>query len=102
MAKKTKKQELRFDAHLNCGQVHEIASRICDERTNQMAKELVDYYIDINHADHIRNNEVVYQKLLEKVKDRIRVSFKDSDAIYTNVLNADYDIRRGSGNGYYV
>lgn len=102
MAKKKKEPVLRFDAHLTCGEVHKMASRICDERTDQMAKEMVDAYIDINHADHIRNNEVVYQKLLDVVKRMMRVSLDKSDSIYVSVINADYDIRCGHGNGMYI
>jgi len=102
MAKKKKEPVLRFDAHLTCGEVHKMASRICDERTDQMAKEMVDAYIDINHADHIRSNEVVYQKLLDVVKRMMRVSFGKSNSIYVSVINADYDIRCGHGNGTYI
>lgn len=102
MAKKTKKPALRFDASLTFGEVHKMASRICDERTDQMAKELVDAYIDVNHADHIRNNEVVYDKLLDVVKRMMRVSLDKSDRIYVSVINADYDIRCGHGNGMYI
>lgn len=102
MAKKQKKQELRFDANITCGEVHKIASRICNERINQMAKDLVDAYININHADHIRNNEVVYEKLMNRVKKRMTIGFEEANAIYVNVINADYDIRNGNGNGYYV
>ena len=102
MAKKTKKQELRFDAHLNIGQVASIASSICDERTDQMAVELVDKYIALNHADHIRLNEVVYNKLLDVVKSKLRVNTKMSEGIYTNIINADYDIRCGYGNGRFI
>jgi hypothetical protein len=102
MARKTKKPALRFDASLTCGEVHKMASRICDERTDQMTKELVDAYIDVNHADHIRNNEVVYQKLLDVVKRMMRVSLDKSDSIYVSVINADYDIRCGHGNGMYI
>lgn len=100
MAKK--KLELRWDGSLTCGEIHKIASRICDERTDQMAREMVDAYIDINHADHIRNNEVVYNKLLDVVKRMMRVSFDTSDNIYVSVSNADYDIRRGHGKGRYI
>ena len=102
MAKKKKEPVLRFDAHLTCREVHKMASRICDKRTDQMAKEMVDAYIDINHADHIRNNEVVYQKLLDVVKRMMRVSLDKSDSIYVSVINADYDIRYGHGNGMYI
>ena len=79
-----------------------MASRICDERTDQMAKELVDAYININHADHIRSNEAVYDKLLSVVRQILKVDMKTSDSIYVSVINADYDIRYGHGNGMYV
>lgn len=99
MAKR--KPELRWDGLLTIGEVKQIASRICDERTDQMAKELVDAYIDIHHADHIKNNETVYQKLLDIVRKIMRVGNKSSD-IHVSVINADYDIRCGLGNGMYV
>ena len=102
MEKTKKKQELRFDAQLTYGEVHQMASRICDKRTNEMAKELVDAYIDINHADHIRNNDVVYKKLLDKVIRHMKVDGKTSNCIYVSVINADYDIRHGYGNGMYI
>ena len=102
MAKEAKKPVLRFDARLTCGEVHKMASRICDERTDQMAKEMVDAYIDINHADHIRNNEVVYNKLLDVVRRMMCVTRDKSDSIYVSVINADYDIRHGLGNGMYI
>lgn len=101
MTKKQKEPVLRFDTTLTVGEVRHVASRICDERTDQMAKELVDAYIDIHHADHIRNNETVYQKLLDIVRKRMRVGDK-SDGIHVSVINADYDIRFGFGNGMYV
>lgn len=101
MAKRQKEPVLRFDAGLTIGEVKQIASRICDERTDQMAKELVDAYIDINHADHIRDNETVYQKLLDVVRQHMRVGGK-SNNVYVCVINADYDIRHGRGNGMYV
>ncbi len=102
MGRKAKKPELRFDARLTCGEVHQMASRICDERTNQMAKELVDAYIDVNHATHIRNNDVVYKKLLDVAKRILRVNSQKSDDIYVSVINSDYDIRHGFGNGMYI
>lgn len=99
MAKR--KPELRWDGLLTIGEVKQIASRICDDRTDQMAKELVDAYIDIHHAGHIKNNETVYQKLLDIVRKKMRVGNKSSD-IHVSVINADYDIRCGLGNGVYV
>lgn len=101
MVKKREEPVLRFDARLTVGEIKQIASRICDERTDQMAKELVDYYIDINHAYHIRNNETVYQKLLDIAKGEMKVSGR-SNSVYVSVINADYDIRHGCGNGMYV
>ena len=100
--KKTNKPTLRFDANLTCRQVAEIAADICNERTEQMAVELVNKYIALNHADHISQNEAVYNKLLQVVKAKLAVGFETANGIYVNVINADYDIRRGNGNGRYI
>lgn len=100
--KKNNKQVLRFDAHLTCGQVAEIAADICNERTEKMAVELVNKYIALNHADHISQNEIVYNKLLQVVKRKLSVSLEKANSIYVNIINADYDIRRGYGNGRYI
>lgn len=100
--KNNKKQVLRFDAHLTCGQVAKIAADICNERTEQMAVELVNKYIALNHADHIAQNEAVYNRLLQVVKAELAVGSETANGIYVNVINADYDIRRGYGNGRYI
>ena len=102
MKTKNKKQELRFDADLTSGQVAKIAADICNERTEQMAVELVNKYIALNHADHISQNETVYNKLLQVVKARLAVDSRTANHIYVNVINADYDIRRGYGDGRYI
>ena len=93
---------LRFDAHLTCGQVAEIAADICNERAEQMAVELVNKYIALNHADHIRQNETVYNKLLQVVKRKLSVDSEKGNSIYVSVINADYDIRKGYGDGRFI
>ena len=100
--KKTNKPTMRFDANLNCGQVAQIAADICNERTEQMAVELVNKYIALNHADHISQNETVYNKLLQVVKRKLSIDSEKANGIYVSVINADYDIRRGHGNGRYI
>jgi hypothetical protein len=100
--KKNNKQVLRFDAKLTCGEVARIAADICNERTEQMAVELVNKYIALNHADHISQNEAVYNTLLDVVKRRLAVGSEKANSIYVSVINADYDIRHGFGNGYYI
>ena len=100
--KKNNKQVLRFDANLTCGQVAKVAADICNERTEQMAVELVNKYIALNHADHISQNEIVYNKLLQVVKRELSINLEKANSIYVSVINADYDIRRGYGNGYYI
>lgn len=93
---------LRFDANLNCGQVTQIADDICREHVEQMTVTLVDKYISLNHADHISANKVVYNRLLQVVKNILSVNKRKADAIYVSVINADYDIRCGNGNGKYI
>jgi hypothetical protein len=82
--------------------VARIAADICNERTEQMAVELVNKYIALNHADHISQNEAVYNTLLEVVKRLLAVGSEKANSIYVSVINADYDIRHGFGNGYYI
>ncbi len=101
MAKKTKKPALVFH-NMTIGQTREIIENIISERVNQMTTEICEALIKAHGATHIMANEATYNALLKKVKKYVTISADAKDAIGVSIINADYDIRCGYGDGRYI
>lgn len=101
MSKKQKKPTLVWNS-LTIGQTRDIIEGIISERVNQMTTEICDALIKAHGANHIKTNDPTYYALLKHVRNFVTINTSEKDAIGVCIINADYDIRCGCGDGRFI
>ena len=101
MTKKTKKPTLVFHS-ITVGETRNIIENIVSERVNQMTTEICDALIKAHGASHIKANKTTYDSLLKHVRKYVTINSDAMDAIGVSIINADYDIRCGYGDGRFI
>lgn len=101
MARKQNKPIMVFHS-MTIGEIRNIIEKIISERVNQMTTEICDALIKAHGATHIKSNEATYNALWKRVRTHVNISPDAKDSIGVSVINADYDIRCGYGDGRYI